>query len=58
MIKTIDLIAWARDNAVRRTLNNPEGWIISADLEAVAEAVRDHEPFDYNPPRSRKEDAT
>ena len=49
MIKVMDLITWARMNAVEVSLRHPTGWIRGDALEQLAAAVRKSEPFDYAP---------
>lgn len=49
MIKTMDLIQWAKQNAVGCSASYPAGWIKGEDLEKLARAVIKREPFDYSP---------
>jgi len=49
MIKVMDLITWAKLNAVECSLKHPTGWIRGDDLERLAKAVKKSEPFDYAP---------
>lgn len=49
MIKVMDLITWAKLNAVECSLKHPTGWIRGDDLERLAKAVKKSEPFDYSP---------
>lgn len=47
MISVEDLIGWARENAVGRSANYPQGWIRGDDLLALAAMTKDIEPQDY-----------
>jgi len=49
MIKADDLIRWVREHAVSPSLTHINGWIRGDDLLGIAEEVKNHEPFDYNP---------
>lgn len=49
MIKADDLIRWVREHAVSPSLMHINGWIRGDDLLGIAEEVKNHEPFDYNP---------
>lgn len=49
MIKTTELIRWAKENATGCSASYPAGWIRGDDLECLAKAVMRREPFDYAP---------
>ncbi len=47
MIRTDDLILWAREHAVGHSIAYVNGWVRGDDLRLLAAAVTDREPFDY-----------
>jgi len=49
LIKSIDLINWIRDNAVNKSLTNPDGFIKGDAIIDLANKVKEMEPFDYIP---------
>ena len=49
MIKTTDLIQWAKDHSVSCSLQYPYGWIRGDDLISLAQTVKGAEPFVYSP---------
>lgn len=53
MIRTDDLVKWARDHAINDSLSCLGGWIRSSELMELAKAVADADPFDYRPKSER-----
>jgi len=49
MVRTDDLIRWAKENAVDCSLNYVNGWISADKLLELAQAAKDLEPFVYFP---------
>lgn len=56
MIKTVDLIEWAKERAVGKSLNCPFGYIPGEELLTLANQVIRAEPFVHAPVHIRKED--
>ena len=54
MILVKDLIEWAKQNAIGRSVSYPDGAIRSMDLLRLATDCLDADPMNYTPP---KEDA-
>ena len=55
MILVKDLIEWAKQNAVGRSVTYPDGAIRSMDLLRLATDCLDNEPMTYKPPRKVQE---
>lgn len=55
MVRTDDLIRWAKENAVDCSINNVNGWISADKLLELAKAAKDLEPFVYFPVIKRNE---
>ena len=53
MIKVRDLMNWAKDNAKCVTLSNPEGFVNGDSLMELANRVKENEPFDFIPRRTK-----
>ena len=54
MIKSRDLINWIKDNAVNKSLTNPDGFIKGDAIIDLANKVKEMEPFDYIPKLKNK----
>lgn len=51
MILVKDLIEWAKQNAIGRSVSYPDGAIRSMDLLGLAEKCLKNEPMTYKPPK-------
>lgn len=49
MVKVDDLIRWAKENAIGRSVTYINGWISADKLFELAEMVKEKEPFAYYP---------
>lgn len=58
MIKTVDLIEWAKEHAVGKSLNCPYGFIHGDELLTLANQIIRAEPLVHSPKRIRKNDDT
>ncbi len=47
MICVKDLVAWAIENAIGRSVSYPDGWISSDDLIRLAAQIRTADPLPY-----------
>lgn len=56
LIRSRDLINWIKDNAVNKSLTNPDGFIKGDAITDLANKVKETEPFDYNPKLKNKGD--
>ena len=52
MILVKDLIEWAKQNAIGRSVSYPDGAIRSMDLLRLATDCLDAEPTTYKPPKA------
>ena len=54
MILVKDLIEWAKQNAIGRSVSYPDGAIRSMDLLRLATDCLDADPMDYKPPKEEE----